>query len=92
MLHAHDAFLTPDAFDFQMSEGGTVQVSFGPTHICMNLDSAYELQYRLASFLAQIELEDYADEDVEADHQLCESHETLVRLATPVNTRKFLKH
>jgi hypothetical protein len=91
MFQAHDAFLTPDAFDFRISDAGAVQVSFGPTHICMNLDSAYELQYRLASFLAQIELEDYVGEDHVCDPQMHESRETLVALASGP-TRKCLKH
>ncbi len=55
MIRIHDAFLDTEDFDFQINRQGIVQLSFGPTHVCMNLDSAYDLQYQLASFLAHLE-------------------------------------
>lgn len=68
MIQAKDAFLDGDEFVFQKHENGVVQLSFGATHICLSLDSAYDLQYSLAAFLAQLELKDY---------EACESQDNL---------------
>lgn len=62
MVSIRDAFHSSGAFDFQVNAQGIVQLSFGPTHICMTLDSAYELQYSLAAFLAELELHDFPEE------------------------------
>lgn len=84
MIRIRDAFLKDDDFHFQVNHQGVVQLSFGPTHICMNLDSAYGLQYRLASFLANIELNEYPEED---DPTLSESRAAL----ESVSSNKRLK-
>jgi hypothetical protein len=52
-------FLDTDQFELEMSTNGIVQISMGPAQINISLDSAYELQYSLAEFLARIELSEY---------------------------------
>lgn len=58
MPRPHDAFLTTDAFQLALDANGIVDLSFGPTRVAMTVDSAYDLQYRLAAFLAHLELRD----------------------------------
>ena len=82
MVKVQDAFMTTDAFNFQVNEDGIVQISFGPTHVCMSLDSAFDLQYRLAAFLAHVELAEYPDETAVLP-ELDESRRNLLRLISP---------
>ena len=55
MIDLNPPLLDDSTFDFEMNRDGIVQVEFGPTRVRLELDAAYELQYRLAEFLASVE-------------------------------------
>ena len=87
MIRIQDAYLSTEDFDFQINKKGIVQLSFGPTHICMTLDSAHALQYRLAEFLAHQELIDYPKDEELAEKHLIESKQNLEYLASYRNSK-----
>lgn len=76
MYPVHDAFMTTDGFRFSMPTKDLVTFSFGATQVTMSLDASYDLQFRLASFLAQLELKDYAVEHRSVDDSLPEDERT----------------
>jgi len=82
MIKIRDAYLNTEDYDFQINRQGIVQLSFGPTHVCMSLDSAYDLQYRLAAFLAYLELKEYPPERDDEDQGVMEGRQTLESLAS----------
>jgi hypothetical protein len=82
MIQVQDAHLTTDAFQLKLLSDGIVQLSFGPTHICMTFDAAYDLQFRLAGFLASSELGEFPpDDEIAEDPRLLESKKNLLHLA-----------
>lgn len=91
MLRAQDAFLDGESFQFRLDPSGIVQLSFGPAHVAMTLDSAYELQQRLAGFLAQQELPDYEETSADPinDERIQESKACVEFLAGFHRTRRF---
>lgn len=83
-----------ESFDVRSADGETVQISFGSSQLRMDLDSAYDLQYRLAEFLAGIELADYAIKSAnpsEVDAKFRESYEAIASVAGLV-PRSKLRH
>jgi hypothetical protein len=81
MIKFQDAYMNADNFNFEMNQDGVVQLSFGPTHVCMSLDAAFDLQYQLAAFLSDIELDDYPNEEECEDLNLTESRKLLEGLS-----------
>lgn len=78
MFPTQEAFMTTESFRFEMPAKDLVNFSFGATQVTMSLDATYDLQYRLASFLAQIELMDYPTFE---DERLAESRAALETFA-----------
>lgn len=60
MIRTKHLFMNGEGFDIEMNSNGVVQLSLGATHVCMNLDAALDLQYSLARFLAEIEVNEAA--------------------------------
>ena len=90
MVQVKDAFLSTDNFNFEFDQKGIVQLSFGPTHVCMTLDSALDLQYRLAAFLSHLEMKDYDESEIDDDHlHLEESKNAMMNLCGHHTKKKF---
>ncbi|MBL7716661.1 MAG: hypothetical protein JNL01_14450 [Bdellovibrionales bacterium] len=60
MIRTKHLFMNGDGFDIEMNPNGVVQVSFGATHVCMNLEAAMDLRHLLAKFLTEIEVNEAA--------------------------------
>ncbi len=88
MIKVRDAISNSNHFDIQINSNGTVQLSFGPAHICMTLDSTYELQYQLAEVLAGLELQEYPTERDDEMQGLFEGRQTLEALASHTKTKR----
>ena len=89
MVHVRDAFLDTEDFDFQINSQGVVQLSFGPTHVCMTLDSAYDMQYRLAAFLAHLEVGEYPEEVENEEPRLTQSRQSLKDMASTRKSKRL---
>ena len=81
MTKASSAFFNSKDIGFKIIQDGIVQVSLGSTHVCMTLDSAFDLQYHLASFLADLELMEYPLEREDEASGIMEGRQTLEALA-----------
>lgn len=82
MAENKNSFLNSEEFTLNLTEEERVELSFGPAQLTMNLDEVYELQYKIAAFLAKLELEYYPTLiDAKKDPALVESRNTLVRLS-----------
>jgi hypothetical protein len=82
MYPVRDPFLSIEEFKLQVDSAGIVQLGLGPAQVSMTLDSAYNLQYCLAEFLAELELKEYQNnEDMNDDSRLWESQQNLVQLS-----------
>jgi len=89
MIQPQDAFIDTEDFHFQLNHQEVMQLSFGPTRISMSLDSAYELQYQLAAFLADFELGDYVSEKIQKNPHFAESQEALRHLSSQKQLRRL---
>jgi hypothetical protein len=89
MIKIQDAYMNADSFNFDMNQDGVVQLSFGPTHVCMTLDAAFDLQYQLVAFLSEIELDDYPNEEICEDLDLTESRKLLEELSSVRKLRRL---
>lgn len=65
--------LNSDNVQIKMNPAGIVEVLFGPLQINIDLDTAYDLQFELATFLAKLELIEYQKEQALLDPQLLKS-------------------
>lgn len=81
------AWNNTESFELNRMNDGSVEIEFGPTTIRLSMDAAYDLQYRLAAFLAHQELGEYPAEHRLEDFSMTESRESLAHLAQ-VNPRQ----
>lgn len=77
MVRIQNTVIDTEDFYLQLDHQGVMQLSVGPMRVSMSLDSAYGLQYQLAEFLADLELEDYSSDPVQKDSSFSESQEVL---------------
>ncbi len=59
METSNPSVLSGDPFSFDIAPEGVVRIAFGASKVDVTLEAAYELQYRLAVFLAAIEAGEY---------------------------------
>ena len=50
-----------NAFKFEMDSDGRVQFRLGKKPVLLSLDAAYEFQYCLAAFLAELDTPEFQD-------------------------------
>ncbi len=81
MIKAREVVLNSSNFGFKINQEGMIQISLGPAHVSMSLDSIYDLQYELAAFLAQVELEEYPREREDEISGIMEGRNVLEALA-----------
>lgn len=81
MITTRDVFLGSQEFDFEMRQDGLVEVSSSQMRLSMTLPSAYDFQYRLAAFLADLELQEYPIETEKEPLGINEGRQTLEALA-----------
>ncbi len=67
--------------ELERMDDGSVELTFGPTSIRLSMDAAYDLQYRLAGYLAKQELKEYPAENRLEDFSMTESRESLMHLS-----------
>jgi hypothetical protein len=53
--------------DLTLTDDGTVQVNFGPASMILSVDAAYDFQFQLAEFLADLEQKEDAEFAAKAD-------------------------
>jgi len=82
------AWRNTENFELKRLNDGSVEITFGPTTIRLTMDAAYDLQFRLAGFLAHQELEEYPVENRHEDFSMTESRETLLHLAQTRRARQ----
>jgi hypothetical protein len=90
MSRAKNVYLTTDAFSFGLGDDSVVRMSFGPTQINLSVDAAMDLQYRLAAFLAHLELTEYPPASEDEDPGLTASRENLIDLTTLARPRRLM--
>ena len=88
-LQSFHALQDAESFNLRLESEEIVQLSFGATQIAMTLDAAYDLQYRLAGFLAGQDLADYPTEESAEDESVLESKKELMALVHFSDQRRF---
>ncbi|MEO5970128.1 MAG: hypothetical protein ABIQ95_09390 [Bdellovibrionia bacterium] len=89
MSKNRDTFFNTEDLNFQMNYEGLVEMSAGLTHLNMSLDFAYELQFKLATFLANLELKEQEEGEIRKDVPFFESQSLLHHLSSHNELRRL---
>lgn len=81
MSQSVSPFQNGSDLSFKAGPNDTIVMSYGALQVSLSVDSAYDMQYMLAAFLAKLELQEYPREQEEEATGIFEGRQTLESLA-----------
>lgn len=82
MQQIRNIHLTTDAFELQVDRDDVVQLSFGATKVSMTKKAALDFQYRLAAFIAYLDLAKFPYPEINSAKEREDSKNILKFLAS----------